>query len=422
MENVENMTGVRSPLGQACADLTARLLRDMVVSENAPGLRVGIDARVTYFSPSMERGIGNYTLNHLKTIFKNHPECKFYLFLDDYQENKYLTELLSFPNVSWCTFLSPPTIDLFHIPDPMSLIPGFDSPFLKAPKTPCTTTFYDLIPLTVGAWPFDRDDPLPQMAYKSRLEEMKRGQCTVLSISESTKRDLVSRCNFDPEKIFPIMAGLNRPNQERTITQADSDATLTKFGLKKPFFISVGGLEGHKNFETTANAFITLKQHRDVQLAVVGGGSDPWKNIYKDALDKQGIKGVVFTGFVSREDLCILYAAASGLVFPSLYEGFGFPALEAMANGCPVVVSKTSSLPEVCGDAALYVEPKDVSAVAQAMLRLVDESGLRQRLSEVGKTQAQKFSWEKCAKLTFEIWTKLCSKNSVAKDLSVTAP
>jgi glycosyltransferase involved in cell wall biosynthesis len=143
------------------------------------------------------------------------------------------------------------------------------------------------------------------------------------------------------------------------------------------------------------------------QFAVVGSFSDPYKEAYRKLFETNNIPGVVFTGYLSREEMACLYGAASALVFPSHYEGFGFPVLEAMAHGCPVITTNVSSLPEVAGDAAILVNPDDAGAIANAMVRLVKEPGLREQMIEKGLEQSKKFSWELSARKTIDTWKKM---------------
>ncbi|MBX7138286.1 MAG: glycosyltransferase family 4 protein [Oligoflexia bacterium] len=401
--------------GGAFAELTARLLQRHKVSQRSPGYKVGIDARVLYFSPSMERGIGAYTMSHLGHMFRLCSDWEFYLCVDEYHENEYFRELLGFPNVRVKTVEQNVALDLFHIPDPMSIIAGFDSPFLVAPRGPSSAIFYDLTPLTMREMHFDRWEPLSQIAYRSRLKQMRACGCQVLAISESTKSDLVKLCGFPAERITPIMAGLNSNKVSGSPGEGELQAARLRYGLNKPFFLVVGGLEAHKNFPVTANAFITARGSRDIQLAVVGGTADPYKNVFREALQREGVTDVVFTGFVSREDLTCLYNTAAGLVFPSRYEGFGFPPLEAMANRCPVITSNVSSLPEICGDAALLVSPDDQEGIARAMVRLVDDRTLRAQLVDRGMRRAQQFTWERTAALTRQSWEGLISPNALTQ-------
>lgn len=414
MSNDQQMQGIAAALlgldasndvGPACARITSSHLAQTGHSANPV---IGIDGRVFFFGPSMERGIGHYTLNHLAEIFRQRPDWRFVFFLEDYIDMPPLSDLLKQPNTSWCRFDDPPPpeLALFHVPDSLSIMPAFDSPFRIAPKVPLSVLFLDLIPLVMREYHFDTWAPQTQIAYKSRLRQLRDSGAVILSISENSKRDLVNLAGVPGERIVTVMAGLNKPNDAVPQQQRELDETLRRYGLRRPFFMTVGALDNHKNFPAVANAFVTAKRETPMQLAVVGGNADPYKAMYRDALAAQGIKDVVFTGYVSREELVCLYAQASALIFPSKYEGFGFPVLEAMASGCPVITSNVSSLPEVAGDAAILVGPDDVEGIARGMLALVQNPQLRGQLSARGIKQAERFTWAESARRTIEAWER----------------
>ncbi|MCB0310755.1 MAG: glycosyltransferase family 4 protein, partial [Bdellovibrionales bacterium] len=167
-----------------------------------------------------------------------------------------------------------------------------------------------------------------------------------------------------------------------------------------------------------------LRAHNAVQdnlestLVVVGGHSDPLKNRYKAIIDEIGIRNVNFTGFVSRAELNALYSSACGLAFPSKCEGFGFPALEAMAHGCPVIAGNVTALPEVVGDAGILIDPENPSELAQAMHLLISRPDVRELLAKKGLDRAKIFTWEKTAQRTIEVWEQICQKKKLtAKSL-----
>jgi len=179
-----------------------------------------------------------------------------------------------------------------------------------------------------------------------------------------------------------------------------------RYGLEGPFLLSVGSLEPGKNRERLLQAFARL-QARGLKHTLVVAGQRAWRYEGEAPLARRlGLADSVrFLGHVPQADLPALYSAADLFVFPSLYEGFGLPALEAMACGTPVVASNVSALPEVVGDAALQVSPLDVEALADAIERLLRDDRLRADLRERGLERARQFSWEKAARRTAEVYS-----------------
>jgi glycosyltransferase involved in cell wall biosynthesis/GT2 family glycosyltransferase len=378
-------------------------------NDNLDSRTVGIDARTLLLMENIERGIGHYTMSHLSEIFRQTPSWKYILYREKDENSEALQKLTQYPNVTLGTMGDQlkDSLDLYHMPDPMTILPGYDSPLLLAPKCPASTVFYDLIPLVKRSMHLDQWEPWRKRSFLNRLKQLDHLKPTVLAISESTRKDLNQYANFPIEKITAIMAGINKANGQYKPSATAIGAVLDKYKLKSPFFMSVGGLDGHKGFGATANGYVALLSQVSAQFAVVGSFSDPYKEAYRKLFETNKIPGVVFTGYLSREEMACLYAAASALIFPSHYEGFGFPVLEAMAHGCPVITTNVSSLPEVAGDAAILVNPDDASAIANAMVRLVREPELRAQMIEKGLEQSKKFSWEICAKKTIDIWRKM---------------
>ncbi|MBX7142821.1 MAG: glycosyltransferase [Oligoflexia bacterium] len=388
-------------------------VRAPATATNAPrqGVVVGIDARTLTLQQSVERGIGHYCAHHFDAVIKAKPDWKFILFVEEGgfpDTTREIDKLQRHPNVETRLLkdIRRVKLDLFHIPDPMCLLEAWDNPFRMVDDTPTSLTFYDLIPLVRHHEHLDHWRALTKRMYQARLKEVRDSDAMVLSISENTKQDLIRHGDFKDEKIKVILGGLNRTST-RTPGADEIKKVLSKHKIDKPFFMTVGALDGHKNVETSITAFIEASRECELQLVICGSLADGMKQRLKDALQKQGIRNVIFVGFIPREELECLYASSRGLLYPSLYEGLGLPVLEAMACGCPVITSDAASLPEVAGDAAILVAPRDVQAVRQAMLRLVREEKLRQELIEKGKKQAAKFSWSEVARKTIDAWNQL---------------
>lgn len=225
----------------------------------------------------------------------------------------------------------------------------------------------------------------------------------VIAISRATRDDLVRFERMRPERLSVVHHG--RAPWFRPVEDAEQvEAVRARYGLDRPFFLFVGTLQPRKNLERLLAAFDRVAEGRpDLLLALVGAGG--WQ---PDRLE-QALSGVRARdrvrplGYVPDDDLPSLLSGSLGLAFPSLYEGFGLPALEAMSCGTPVLTSSTSSLPEVVGDAGLLVDPLDVDAITHGLARLADDAGLRHDLGRRGLARAADFTWERAAEQTLAV-------------------
>jgi glycosyltransferase involved in cell wall biosynthesis len=220
----------------------------------------------------------------------------------------------------------------------------------------------------------------------------------VLADSTNTRDDLVELLSVPPEKISVVPAGV-----EPWFRQVHDPAKLAEaralYNLPEWFILSVGTLEPRKNFVRLVAAYAQLRRHTGLPHELVIAGRPGW--MYREIYDQVTAEGldelVQFPGYVADEDLPALYTLADLMVFPSLYEGFGIPPLEAMACRTPVVAGNNSSLPEAVGSAALLVDSEDVDAMADAMARVLGNASLKTRLIELGEAQAARFTWQEAA-------------------------
>ncbi len=208
----------------------------------------------------------------------------------------------------------------------------------------------------------------------------------MLADSRATADDLTRFYGTPASKIRVVYPGVDPPPIN------DIEATRRKYGLPERYFLFLGTLQPRKNIARIVRAYrIWRDLSRDETTALVLAGGQGW--LYDPAWTA-GVDGVILPGYVDDADKGALYAGALALVFPSLYEGFGFPVLEVMHCGTPVICSNTSSLPELAGDAALLVDPLDEQAIAAAMSKLTSDEELRASLKTRGFVQAQKFTWD----------------------------
>ena len=228
----------------------------------------------------------------------------------------------------------------------------------------------------------------------------------VLCISESTKNDLCNYSkNIDSDRVFVTPLAASQLFYHCSDAQK-IEAIRRKYNIpmNAPYILSLGTLEPRKNVGQTIRCFVKLVEQQNIQdLYLVLAGSKGWsyEKIFAEISSNHHLKDkIIVTGYVADEDLAPLYSGALAFVYPSFYEGFGLPPLEAMQCGVPVITSNTSSLPEVVGDAGMMLDPKDVDGLCHSMFELYSNLSLRQSLADKSLEQAKKFSWEKCAQQT----------------------
>ena len=227
-----------------------------------------------------------------------------------------------------------------------------------------------------------------------------RGAQRVVVDSRATENDLVSRYGIDPRKVV-VAYPAGSEGFAPVTDQRDLDAMRRRYGTGASYFLYVGTLQARKNLPTLIRAFASLAESGDIggDVKLVLAGKAGWlcQGILELAHKSLARDRLVVTGYVASEDLPALLSGALAYVLPSWYEGFGLPLLEAMACDTPVICSNVSSLPEVAGDAALLIDPRDGSALAQAMARIYKDPALREALVTRGRERVGAFSWRRCA-------------------------
>ncbi len=226
----------------------------------------------------------------------------------------------------------------------------------------------------------------------------------VIAISESTKRDLVNLYHIPAERVAVVYCGHDDALSQPAPSAVES--WRSRKGLPERFILHVGTLEPRKNIARLVRAFARAGRvaHLPHKLVLVGARGWKYDDVDRVIADERIQERIIFAGYVPQDELPFWYRAAEAFIYPSLYEGFGLPPLEAMAAGLPVVCSNAASLPEVVGDAALVVPPDDETVLADSIVQILSDRALRDELVARGKKQAAKFSWEQTARETTRVY------------------
>ena len=270
-------------------------------------------------------------------------------------------------------------------------------------------TVYDIIPLTNPQWFSSGEDKLLREVVANLQPEDH-----VLAISQATKDDLCNHCGLDPDHVIVTPLAANRAVFYPSHDAEKMRRVREKYGVPDaPYVLSLATLEPRKNTEHLIRCFADMVRQqgiKDLHLVLTGSKGWQYDAIFEHLEQLDDLKGrVIVTGRVDDDDLAVLYSQAMMFAYPSLYEGFGLPPLEAMQCGIPVITSDVSSLPEVVGDAGLTVAPKDKDALSQSLYDLYRDASLRETLAAKGLARAAQFSWEKCAQDTVDAYKKALS-------------
>lgn len=234
----------------------------------------------------------------------------------------------------------------------------------------------------------------------------------LIAVSEATKMDMIKYLKLDPAQIEVVYNGVHYELFNEPITEEKREAVRKKYRLPEHYILYMGTLEPRKNIELLIEAFKVLKKEgesivQNVKLVLAGKKGWFFEEIFKK-IEVLGLtEEVIDLGYIYEEDKVALYQMAKCFTFPSLFEGFGIPVIEAMAAGVPVITSNVSSLPEVAGDAAILINPKDVIALAEGMYRLLVDETYREILIQKGYNNAQCYSWESAAAKLHQIYQNL---------------
>ena len=410
-------------------------------------MKIGVDIRV--LAKGTRTGVEDYTINllsHLlsmdKSVYPAAAGIKYRLFYNGFRKLKINYPWLKLSNIKIKSLRIPNRIfDLFlrflRFPKIDKILKGVDiflSPhFLLTPlsgKSKIIVIFYDLSFVR-----FPEFFPLPKLLWHKFVYPKKQAQKAdlIVAISRSTKEDLVNLYQIDPEKIKVIYPGIDE--KFRPINKDDSRLLelKKKYNLPDNFVLYFGTIEPRKNILGLIKAFEQIKEEKNLpplqiqwqgfeglvkkeektinfsELKLVIAGAKGWlyKEVFKKAKNSRFTKDIIFTGYIDEEDKPYLYNLAKVFVYPSFFEGFGLPPLEAMACGTPTIVSNKSSLPEVVKEGAIMIDPHNVDEISFAIRKILESQELKNYLTKQGLKRAKQFNWDKTAKEFLEIFKEL---------------
>lgn len=356
-------------------------------------------------------GTGTYTRNLVTTLARLDPTTSYALIgtMPDWMELGPLPEtfsLLEFDRsrhgiqhdfrLGW--LLRREKVDLFH------------TPYLESPWVlPCrhvvtvhdTVEFLDLL---------GDGHSLADLVHFQRTRHSLHRACCILSVSQATRRDLQRLFGVPGEKIKVVYNALDT-RLEQAPSPEEIERTLGRYSVQSPYLLYAGNVKPHKNLPRLIEAFALVKdelrehpRYADLRLIIIGDELSQHPQLRRAVIQSRTQQDVRFLGFVPPQTLSVFYARAAAFIFPSLYEGFGLPPLEAMAQGTPVVTSNVTALPEVLGEAAFFVNPENVFEISRGIRQVLLEEGLRQQLIERGRQQVRRFSWEESVRRVLEVY------------------
>ncbi len=379
-------------------------------------MRIGIDARKLH-----DFGIGTYIRNLLRQLARLDRDTEFVLLCrpEDAESlaslgNNFRPIVETAANYSIAEQVRIPLavrregVTLFHAPH-----------YVLPPLVPCKSvvTIHDCIHLMFPQY-------LPNrlaLAYARTSIRLAAQRATrVLTVSESSKRDILRFVDTEPDKIDVIY---NAYDERFGVEPREEDVVRVRerYQLHDEFVLYAGNVKPHKNLERLIEAFDRVRKRGldHLKLVIIGDEISKYTSLRRAVHKHQLHKYVRFLGYLPEETLAVMYRLAGVFVFPSLYEGFGLPPLEAMASGTPVVTSNVSSLPEVAGDAAVLVDPYDPESIAGGIERILTDETIRRMLRQKGIARAKQFSWEQSVRRVREIYGEVSSLKSQVSPVGV---
>lgn len=379
-------------------------------------MRIGIDAR--FYGP-VGKGLGRYTQKLIKNIEKIDRENQYVVFLRKENWNHYVPEARNFKKVlapfQWYTVreqlgmsrvIRQEKVDLMHFPH-------FNIPVLYQGKF--MVTIHDLILLRFPTKKATTLGPLKyaikELGYQYVIRRAVRRAEKIIAVSEFTRQDIINYFKINPGKVVTIYEGVDLVKFDTSAEEEIRADILGAYGITKPYILYVGNVYPHKNIETLLEVMKQIVESSDVRLRSIKLVIVCKPDYFLERIRKQAAKfdildRVIFAGYVPDKELRVIYKNSELYVFPSFYEGFGLPPLEAMAQNIPVISSNTSSMPEILKDAALYFDPRNTEEIIVSIQKVLSDQDLKQRLVMKGNELVKNYNWEDMARETIKVYNE----------------
>ncbi len=354
-------------------------------------MKIGIDAQTTL---GQKTGFGFYVENLTRSLQKIAGQDQFVLLYPDQAEDLTTPQRFWWDQVTVPRLAKKNRVDLLHQP-------AFSAPILYPGKK--IVTIHDVISLFYTNIPF-----YSRQYYSKWMPFSYRFADHYITISQHSKKDIVQKLDIHPDRITVINLAADSTYRLKP-SRADIDKVLKKYLITKPYLLNVGTINPRKNLEFLVRVFADAKKKHKLPHKLVIAGKKGWHydRIFQLVASRGLTNDIIFTGYADDHDKLALYHGADLFLFPSLYEGFGLPPLEAMTCQTPVISSNTSSLPEVMGDGGIMLDPNHESGWVSAIGAVLSNKSLAQELTVKGSAQTARFSWDRCAKETLAVYHRV---------------
>ena len=359
-------------------------------------MKIGIDCQSITGTPS---GLGQYTRKLIEWLpqIDSHNDYHFFHCWKNFRGKTY--NRLFWENCVLPVKASQQKLDILHVP-------AFAIPLFRNVARQIVVTVHDLI----GVLFPENLSPVSRFYWSKWLPFVNRNADLVIADSECTKSDIIRFMKLDPKKIRVVPLAADERFEVQKNEREILDVCL-KYSVQRPFIFFLGNVEPRKNLPRLIHAFKQLKRKEKIGHQLVIGGSRSWHypELAQSLMSSGVAEYIKFIDYVDENDIVALYQASDLFVFPSLYEGFGLPILEAMACGIPVITSHISSIPEVGGNAVYYVNPHNEDELAKAIQHVLSDRNLWQDLKRRGFERVRQFSWKRTAEKTRQVFKEVCS-------------
>ncbi len=399
-------------------------------------MRIGIDCR-TILNPGYGEGagIGHYTYYLVKNLLELDKKNRYILFFDSLLSREAAREIISvapnaetkffpfhrykhylpiaFSHILVAAALDKEKLDIFHSP-------AYTLPLAYKGKS--VVTVHDLAIYKHPEWFPSKFLAGQEFSKKILVPKSLKKASRIIAVSKNTKKDIAEIFKIKPDKVDVVYEGVefkNLPSKDDDVCGSEGKICpkniKSKYGLKEDYILFLGTVEPRKNIAALVRAFCGLAANNKAigekyQLVLAGAKGWKYKKIFLEIEKCNKILGgknkIKYIGYIPGQEKFSLISYASCFVFPSLYEGFGLPVLEAMSLGVPTITSDTSSLPELAGDGAILVDPINIKTIEMAMKKVLSERSVGLELGEKGMLKAKEFSWAKCARETLEVYKR----------------